>query len=249
MAHKKVHVPKVVVQTNPPNRILLSAVLFAAFVAVAWYSYKYGRSQVQPGSPGDAGISAQEQQRIAGLEEEREALKAQVDGLQRDMQLSRQALEVARNKIRALERRQTSASPADTPRVETPRVELPAAVSAPVDNRLTLQNVRIAATDNENRFRFSFSVTNPGNATDQVVGTIWIAVNGLLNGEPTRLSLEKVSSNSRPFVKMDFRQRQEVEGELRLPPAFRPKNIMIEAKPYSKKFHETAGKIDWVTSG
>jgi hypothetical protein len=246
MAKKKVHVPKVVVQTNPPNRIFLIVLLAAAFVATIFLSYDFGRSQARPGAGGEVVADEEAQQRIAELTKENEALQEKVAGLQRDVRLSRDALDVARRKIRTLERSQTE--PADKPQVkaESPAAETPA---APLDNHLALEDIRIRRTDSENQFRFSFSVLYGGDPGDQVVGTIWIAVNGMLNGRPRRLPLNEVSSNSRPFVKMDFRQRQEVEGELSLPPAFTPKNISIEAKPYSKKFRETAEKVDWVTSG
>lgn len=254
MAKKKVHVPKVVVQTNPPNRVFLVVLLFAAFVAITWLSYDLGRSQAQP----DGGAVASDealQQRITEMAKENTALQEQVTGLQRDMRLSRDALDVARKKIRTLERAQTASADAtlqaepEAPAVAAPAAAVPTAVAAPQDDRLALRDVRILRTGNENRFRFSFSVVHGGDPADQVVGTIWIAVNGMLNGQPRRLPLNEVSSNSRPFVKMDFRGRQEVEGDLQLPPAFTPKNISIEAKPYSKKFHEAADKLDWVTSG
>jgi Family of unknown function (DUF6776) len=237
MARKKVHVPKVVVQSNPPSRVLLFVLLLAAFAAVARLSYDYGRSQGQPVESAELASNADAGQRVKDLEAQRDALKEQLAGLQRDARLSREALEVARNKIRDLERQQADST-------DAPPVEQPAPVAEPADNRLKLQQINIARSDSPDRFRYTFTVVHQGD--QQVVGTIWIAVNGLLNGQPTRLQLDKVSSNSRPFVKMDFRQRQEVEGELRLPAAFSPKNISIEAKPYSRKFLETAEKVDWV---
>jgi hypothetical protein len=247
MAKKKVHVPKVVVQTNPPNRRFLALLVFAAFLAITWLSYDLGRSQSQPGGV-DIATDEQALQRVAELEKENAALQKRIDGLQRDVRGAREALETARRKIRGLE--SAPAAQAAAPPVQTPPAETrAAAVSVPLDNRLALQDVRIQRTGDENRFRFSFTVQHGGDPDDQVVGTIWIAVNGKLNGQPRRMPLNEVSSSTRPFVKMDFRAQQLVEGELRLPPAFVPKNISIEAKPYSKKFREAADKVDWVTSG
>jgi len=249
MAKRKVHVPRVVVQTSPRNRVYLVVLLFAAFVAVSWLSYDLGRSQARP-DDGAVATDAAAQQRITDLVKENTALQEQVTGLRRDVRLSRDALDVARRKIRTMEQAQDgSAEAAPQAEVEAPAVAAPAATAVPRDNRLALRDVYIRPTANDNRFRFSFTVLNGGDPADQVVGTIWIAVNGMLNGQPRRLPLNEVSASSRPFVKMDFRGRQEVEGELQLPPAFTPKNISIEAKPYSKKFREAADKVDWVTSG
>lgn len=251
MKKTKVHVPKVVVQTNPASRASLAVLLVTAAIVLAWLGYEIGRSQVTPVASGDSAVGEQAQAQIAALEKERDALKEKVAGLQRDVRLSRDALEVARKKVRSLERQPATEAEAVAPAMaaESPPAQATEAVSEPADNSLHLRDVRITRTEAEDRFRFSFSVVNRGSETDQVVGTIWIAVNGMLNGTPTRLPLDRVSASTRPFVKMDFRQRQEVEGELRLPPAFTPRNISIEAKPYSRKFTETSEKVDWVTGG
>ena len=109
--------------------------------------------------------------------------------------------------------------------------------------------MEVEPTDSDNHFRFSFSVIHPGNEADQVVGTIWIAVNGLSNGKPVRLSLNQVSSETRPYLDMRFTGQQGVDGELTLPPDFEPKNIAIEAKPYDKKYRGASGKFDWTADG
>lgn len=246
MKKTRVQVPRVVVQTNPASRTRLVVLMVAAAMALAWLGFEIGRSRVAPDGSGDAG---QLQAQAAALAQQRDALQARVESLQRDLGQARDALEVARRKVRSLEHQSAASSP---PAVENAASTAPPAeraVAGPLDNSLHLQDVQIRSTDADNRFRFSFSVVNRGDAADQVVGTIWIAVNGTLNGTPTRLPLDRVSSSPRPFVKMDFRERQAVEGELDLPAAFTPKNISIEAKPYSRKFIEATEKVDWVTSG
>jgi hypothetical protein len=255
MAKKKVLVPKVVVQADPPSRVLLLAVLFLVVAAVAWLSYGFGRAQSPSLPPGSAAaqVLAEAEQRIEALEAERDALEKQVAGLQRDMQLSRQSLETASRKIRALEQgadaSQTKLPAARPVAVSAAPPESPAADPAPADNQLRLRDLRLVRTPAADRFRFSFEVFLSGNPSDQVVGTIWIAVNGLMNGKPRRLPLDRVSSHERPFVKMNFTGQQVVEVELNLPPAFNPKNISIEAKPYNEQFAETAEKLDWRASG
>ena len=132
---------------------------------------------------------------------------------------------------------------------EVPKVDTPAAVADGPSNELKLTDVEVEPTDSDNHFRFSFSVIHPGNEADQVVGTIWIAVNGLSNGKPVRLSLKQVSSETRPYLHMRFTGQQGVDGELTLPPDFEPKNIAIEAKPYDKKYRGASGKFDWTADG
>ena len=149
--------------------------------------------------------------------------------------------------VRALAGHKTP-PPATVP-VEAPQVDPPAAVADGPSNELQLTDVDVEPTDSDNRYRFRFAVLHPGNDKDQVVGTIWIAVNGLSNGKPVRLSLKQVSSETRPYLDMRFTGQQSVDGELTLPPDFEPKNIAIEAKPYDNKYRGASGKFDWTVDG
>jgi hypothetical protein len=242
MRYKTVVAPKVVMQTSRAQQVLWFALLFAGFLLAVWFSYDYGRGHAQSdNSPALAPDNASAE-RITALEQERDKLKARVAELERANQNSRQALDTARTRLRALEQVGVAAD-------QAAEVEQPAAVAVPGDNRLHLSDVHIASTDSAERFRFSFSVLYAGTDSEPVTGNIWIAVNGLVNGEPTRLPLNKVSSSSRPYLKMSVTQRQDIEEEVMLPPAFIPRNIMIEAKPFDKKYQEVTGKFDWVTGG
>jgi hypothetical protein len=242
MRHKTVVAPKVVMQTSRAQQLLWFVLLLAAFLLAVWYSYDSGRRHAQSGDPQGVTRDSEAEQRITALAQERDKLKARVTELERANQTSRQALDTARARMRTLE--QTAAAQ-DTP----PETEEPAAVSATGDNRLQLSNVRIAPGDSSEHFRFSFAVLYSGADSEPVTGNIWIAVNGLSNGEPTRLPLNKVSANRRPYLKMSVKGQQYIEEEVLLPAAFVPRNIMIEAKPFDKRYQEVTGKFDWVTGG
>jgi len=47
---------------------------------------------------------------------------------------------------------------------------------------------------------------------------------------------------------MGFDQQQDVMEDVVLPENFRPKNILIEAKPYGEKYTGTSTKITWLTT-
>ncbi len=237
MGNKKVHVPRVVVHTNPLRRGSLLALVAVALVVVAAVSYRYGRTHALPvPAPPD---SAAAQARLAEWEAERTALKQRVSELQRQLR----ATAATSSPTRApspVERAEPAPAAAET-------APEPVAVSAPVaDNRLRLQDMRITPMEGEHHYRLRFTVTHGADPDAQVVGTIWIAVNGLIDGEPVRLPLEKVSPGNGQFVKMDFRQRQQVDTELRLPSSFVARNVSVEAKPYNKKYREAAGRIEWL---
>jgi hypothetical protein len=259
MKYKTVVPPKVVMQTSPGQRIFRVVLLVAAFVLAIWLSYDYGRTHAPTNGQGAVALDPESGERIAALEQERDKLKLQVAKLEQDVQASRQALEAARVGVRMREQAnsaqpeapQADATPADTaPAEATPASEAPAAASAPeTGKRLTLGDVRIEPTESGNRFRYSFSVAYPGDTTKRIVGTIWIAVNGLSHGDPTRLSLKGISAERRAFVKMSLQGQQTVEGEITLPPDFSPRNMVIEAKPYDERYQGASGKFDWAAGG
>lgn len=248
MKYKTVVPPKVVMQTSPGQRVFRIALLIAAFVLAIWLSYDYGRTHAPTDGQGAVALDPASGERIAALEQERDKLKQQVAQLKQDVQASRQALEAARVGVRM--RDQANSAQSEAPQADaTPADEAPAASAPEMDKRLTLGDVRIEPTESGNRFRYSFTVAYPGDATKRIVGTIWIAVNGLSHGDPTRLSLKGISAERRAFVKLSLQGQQTVEGEITLPPDFSPKNMVIEAKPYDERYQGASGKFDWAASG
>ncbi|MGD2074585.1 MAG: hypothetical protein PVI91_15900 [Gammaproteobacteria bacterium] len=250
MARKKktVVAPKVIMQERPPRRILWVALSSVGVMLAMWFSYDYGVSlHAGMEKPGNAAPDRISQQRIAQLEQEHDRLRQRIAKLERELQAGRKPVRNPEAIVRALAGNKPP--PPTTVPTEAPKVDTQAAVGDGPSNQLKLTDVEVEPTDSENRFRFSFSVIHPGNEPEQVVGTIWIAVNGLSNGKPTRLSLKQISSETHPYLDMRFTGQQIVDGELTLPPDFEPKNIAIEAKPYDKKYRGASGKFDWTADG
>ncbi len=244
MARHKI-VPPVtprIVQEQPGQRLVRYLLLSGAFLLAVWFSYDYGHSQV-PAS-GEAAVTQNREleQRITALEEERDTLKQQVEELERSVRQANQAIAEAQTRLRVP---QQTAAPAAR---RAPAPKPAAAEPEPSDNRLRLENVRIEQTESDNVFRIGFSVMHAGDSSGRVTGAIWIAVNGFSNGDPRRLSFKVLSPDRRLIVKMSFDQQQDVMEDVVLPENFRPKNILIEAKPYGNKYTGTSGKIDWVTT-
>jgi len=244
IARKKV-VPPVtpkIIRTSPRQRLIQYGLLFFAFVLSIWLSYEAGQHQ----APADGKILTTapqaSKQRMTELEQERDSLKQQVAELEQSVEQVSQALTTER--IRNKTPGQVMASPRKTPPAPPPV----ASAAASAELTLGLEGIRIEQTDSENIFRVVFSVINEANNTDRVTGTIWIAVNGFLDKEPRRLSFRKLSSDKRSYVKMGFNRKQDVTEEIVLPDGFRPKNILIEAKPYGEKYTGTAEKISWATN-
>jgi len=245
MARKKI-VPPVtprIVQAHPGQRLFRYVLLVCAFLLAVWFSYDYGR--VQAPAIGESPVAQERgsEQRIAKLEQERDRLKQRVAELERSVKQTSQAFAAAQAPLQAPQ--QSAPSQSET----QAQAQAPAAtVSEPVDNTLELENLRIEQTESDNVFRVSFSVLSAGDSTGRVIGTIWIAVNGFSGKEPRRLSFKTLSPGRRPYVKMGFDRQQDVMEDVVLPEDFRPKNILVEAKPYGEKYTGTSMQTAWVTT-
>ncbi len=246
MARKKV-VPPVtprIVATPPAQRLLVYLLLLCALLLALWVSYDYGKTQVPANADVQPLPSGEVEQRVTELAQERDALKQQIAELEQSVEQANQALGVAQARIQALQAarktRQVSPAPAHAP-VTTPVGN----ETAGVDNTLELDNVQIGPTDTENTYRIAFTVRRSDDGDGRVTGTIWIAVNGFSGKEPRRLSFKRLSPDRRSYVRMGFERQQDVAEDVVLPADFRPKNVLIEAKPYGDKYTGTAMKLGW----
>ena len=261
-ARRKVVAPVTprIVQTNPGRRFLQYALFSCAFLLAVWFSYDYGRTRAVTDAEVPVAQSGDAERDVTGLEQERDTLRQQVAELQQSMKQARQDLRAAQARIQSLQQAESSAreSAETPPAVVTEPEPMPVSAPAPVaettvsesaDYTLTLTNVHVDATESENRFRIGFSVMQNSDSSGRVTGTIWIAVNGFVNGEPRRLSFKKLSPDRRSYVKMGFDLQQDVMEDVVLPEDFHPKNVLVEAKPYGDTYTGTSVKFDWDTNG
>lgn len=235
-----------IVQAHSGQRLLGYALLFCAFLLTVWFGYDYGRTQAPVSAEASLAQSRESKQRITRLEQERDALKQRVAELEQSMEQAYQSLEAAQAGFQA--QQQVASSQRETPATLPEPPGAVSSVSGPAGNALKLENMRIVQTASANAFKIGFSVVHQGDDSDRVTGTIWIAVNGFSDGEPKRLSFNKLSPAHRSHVKMGFEQQQDVTEDIVLPDNFEPKNVLIEAKPYSDKYTGTSEKFAWVTN-
>ncbi len=248
IAHRKV-VPPVtprIVQTTPQQRLARYGLLVFAFLLTAWGSYEYGKVAAPVANPGVPPASSDKSlQRIKALEQERGRLKQQVAELKQSLTHANQAITRIRARSRVPE-------PTTGPQAAPSRVKTPAPIAEPAvpvtaqsDLTVALRDIRIEPAGAENTFRIALSVVNEADNNDRITGTVWIAVNGFSGKTPTRLSFRALSPGKRLYVKMGFNRQQDITEEIVLPANFRPKNILIEAKPYGEKYTGDSQKVAW----
>jgi len=246
MARSKV-VPPVtprIVQHQPGRRVVWILLLLGLVPVALWVGYDLGRAQAPATDHAARPSSAQQDgPQLAAVGKERDALRAQLKTMQQQLQQAERAL--ARARVEKPAAQKVPVPPAD---VEPAPVAVTASTATiSTDPGLQLANVHIEPGAESNLFRLSLSVMHKDLGRGQVVGTIWIAVNGFMNGAPERLSFKRLSAKRRAYLKMNFDQQQDISEDLLLPDGFRPQNILIEAKPYGDKYTATLGKYPWLS--
>jgi len=248
IAHRKVVAPVTprIIQTTPQQRRARYGLLVFAFLLTAWGGYEYGKAAAPVANPGVPPASSDESlQRIKALEQERGLLKQQVAELKQSLTHANQAITRIRARSRLSEPTSRPQAAPSREKAPAPNVGPAVAVSAQSDLAIALRDLRIEPAGVENTFRITLSVVNEAGNDDRITGTVWIAVNGFSGKTPTRLAFRTLSPDKRLYVKMGFNRRQDITEEIILPADFRPKNILIEAKPYGKKYSGDSQKIAW----
>jgi hypothetical protein len=113
------------------------------------------------------------------------------------------------------------------------------------DGKLQIKGFTLNPVGADKLYAYRFTVGRADKGSDSVSGSIWIAVNGLLEGAPKRLPLRQVSDHDASFIRMRFKQLQIVEGNLRLPSGFSPKNMIVEAKPTDDRYMAVSMTFPW----
>jgi len=80
-------------------------------------------------------------------------------------------------------------------------------------------------------------------------GWVFLAVDGLKEGEPVWLPLREVTKEKTERIKMRFKHFQDLEGVIRLPSNFEPLKVIVEVKPSKKNLPEVKQRFDWVVKG
>lgn len=237
--HSKVIPPKIV-EFRPWVWLVRGLVLLLVLLLVAWTAYDFGTQQTRNGlgyeveeDPAQAEQVQELKQRLTALEGENTSLRAQLAHWKAESQATQEGISAAEPE-QAVER--------TGPIVEHPVAEPPVAAE---DRQLTISDLEVRSKQGERAFRYQFKIGRAGAAEGEVLGSIWIAVNGVLSGKPTRLPLRQVSEKQASFVKMRFKKLQLVEGNITLPKGFSPKNIIVEAKPTVDGYQSKVQVLAW----
>jgi len=94
-------------------------------------------------------------------------------------------------------------------------------------------------------YRFKLVLTQLRTNNRLVKGHARIAIDGVLHGKQTRLSLKEVSGGTLDRLKLRFRYFQNLEGDIVLPEGFLPSRVIIDVMPAGKGWQPFKKSFDW----
>jgi len=115
---------------------------------------------------------------------------------------------------------------------------------------LKVQRFHLEPTQEEGGFFYSLTLTQVKRNERYVRGVVEMEIEGTENGKPKVLKFRKLAAGNSKALGFKFRYFQNFEGEIRIPPQFKPLQIRILLKPRGKKQPPGIEKtMDWPVGG
>jgi TolA-binding protein len=186
-------------------------------------------------------LEMQERQ-ISELQEERSQLRQKVAELERRNQIDEEAVSRAREELKSFQTERL--------KLEEEVAFLRGIMSTGSGKQgLRIHDLRLDRLNSENLFRFRFTVSNVQKNSGVTQGKIWVTLEGNQDGKVSSLPLEAVTAEKVGSLKMRFRYFQKVDGQIQLPPGFKPSAVSVEVRPASSRQKAVKQRFDWRISG
>ena len=110
---------------------------------------------------------------------------------------------------------------------------------------LYIRHFSLLPLDEENRYRYSFTIVQVLEKVETTRGKLVMKVTGKLKGKRKRLDRSEFSPDGEKVVKLAFSNYQDVSGEIQLPEGFRPASLLVEFLPRNKELKKLSRRFSW----
>jgi len=228
------HTPRIV-QPGSRHNMWVWLLALAVGLFLSWKVFEFGRERA--GFDTEASDTQVEllEERIESLQKERDELRAAAARFERASQIDRAAVASVREELNALQEERSSLRK---------EVEfLKSLVSGSV-SLLQVTDLSLSKQEKGNAYRFAFTLSKRAKDKIRVSGKLVLSVAGQLKGEAAVLKGKELGLEA-DSERMGFVHFQHVEGELKLPVGFIPKEVRVEVKPKGKQFKAFDQSFDW----
>lgn len=213
---------------RPAYLWLGGAVLVVVLVSTCYLLFQRGMHYAGSGLDSLERRGAELEQKLEDETAENSRLRQQLAIVERSSEIDRRASLEVRNEFAALQEE-----------MQKLREELAfyRGIVSPADNKsgLNIQQFELQPVTPHGHYRFKLMLTQVNRNERYVHGVIEIDVQGVEDGNDTRLSFTQLRVDEGKTLKFKFRYFQDFEGEIALPPNFSPRQLTIRVKPSGKK--------------
>ena len=227
----------IVTSHNPWHRRLFFVAMVLFILGASWSMYELGQMQA-----GYNTLEALQKQlalndRIDALTNENQALHEQVTLLERTQAVDREAADEASNNLKQLQ---------DEILELREEADFYRGIISPADRQagLGVQSFKVSASGTEGLYHYELVMTQVLANERVVSGEVKLAVQGAQDQMPMTLSFNELSPNNSVSDNFRFRYFQKMEGDIRLPEGFVPRNVQVELTPAGRK--PVSKSFSWV---
>lgn len=167
-------------------------------------------------------LDGADQAEFDSLKEERDRMRQRIVALERTEQIDKTALQELKNQIADFQ--------GERLRLEEELTMLRGVVDQDELEGLRLRNFRIVGTTTDSVYKYQFTVTQSLQGNEQVSGSITIRLEGSKDNKKASLEMAELSDDQSSSLKMRFKHFQDVEGAVKLPEGFEPRNFVVEIR-------------------
>jgi hypothetical protein len=217
------------------------AVAMALLATAAYVLFERGKFYAASGLEKLARQRSELEQRVAELQEANLSLSEQAAVSQRSSEIDRRA---------SLEVRREFASLQDELLELRKELEFYRGIVSPGDAKpgIRIQRLQLEPSTESGSVFYRLTLTQVKRNERYVRGVIEMEVEGLEDGKPKVLLFKKLAEGNNKALTYKFRYFQNVEGEIWIPPQFKPKKVRVLLKPQGKGQPSAIEEVmDWPT--
>lgn len=232
----------VVVPYRPWYKAGIFCLFVVALAAFSWLTYRYGMDR---GMATRVEVVRERDEIKAQLEESRrriESMRQEIADLKVGGQIDSKANEEVQQTIESLQNQiaEQSEEIRFYKGVMLPNVE---------EKGLRIERLDLRRGGEPNTWRYNLLLTQVVDKHEYIQGGVSIDVVGLRNDAETRIPLGQISEDASDNIRFRFRYFQNIDGEMKIPEGFQPREIMVVAQASGRNGQRLEKRFEWQTGG
>lgn len=228
----------VVRQHRPWKALFAGIVLIGAFVGTSYWLFQHAQERAGFDRQKAAELRGSLEDRVEELDSDNEKLRARIAVLERASQIDRESNTKVRDRVKELQ---------DENLELKQELAFYRGIVSPEDRKagLKIQSFQLSRGQNPGEFRYKLILTQVLKNDKVAQGNLEFAVVGVLNGRPEELPLSKLSQGTGDRLAFKFKFFQNFEGDIQLPPGFRPEAVTLVVTPSGKGLEKLEQQYEW----